>query len=143
MLLEHVKISVPGGGREQKVPMSFVSSFGKWIIHEGRLQSLIDTDSLEKGWVDPVSFEEVWLPLDLPSPKQRPAIAALVKDGAIRCIMPALDISIHASGQRWWNRGMCSFPFARVWMDLKTADIAQLVLTAYTQVSEPTRKNVN
>lgn len=33
----------------------------------------------------------------------------------------------------WRNRGLCSFPLARVWMDLHSADVSKLVLTAYTQ----------
>ena len=135
MSVDYIKISAPGREREQKIPASLVSSFGKWIVSNGNLQPITENDGSGKGWVDPISFDEVWLPLDLPAPQQRPAVAVLIKDGAIRCIMPALDISVHASGETWWNRGMCSFPLAHVWMDLKSTDVTKLVLTAYSQAS--------
>jgi hypothetical protein len=135
MGLDYITISAPGRERKQRIPTSLVSSFGKWIVSDGSLRPIIETEGLAQGWVDPISFDEVWLPLDLPSPQQRPAIAALIKDGSIRCIMPALDISVQASGQTWWNRGICSFPLARVWMDLNSADVSSLLITAYRQVS--------
>ena len=134
MDLDYITISAPGRERKQRIPTSLVSSFGKWIVNDGRLRPIIETEGLTQGWVDPISFEEVWLPLDLPTPQQRPAVAALIKDGSIRCIMPALDISVQASGQTWWNRGICSFPLARVWMDLNSADVSNLLITAYRQV---------
>jgi hypothetical protein len=135
MSLDYIKINAPGRQREQKIPTSFVTSFSKWIVNDGKLQPIVEQEALAQGWVDPISFEEVWLPLDLPAPEQRPAIAALTKDGSIRCIMPALDISVKdLSGITWRNRGLCSFPLARVWMDLHSADVSKLVLTAYTQV---------
>ena len=135
MSLDYIKINAPGREREQRIPTSFVNSFGKWIVNDGKLEPIIELGALEQGWVDPISFEEVWLPLDLPIPHQRPAIAALTKDGSIRCIMPALDISVKdESGLAWRNRGLCSFPLARVWMDLNSADVSKLVLSAYSQV---------
>ena len=97
MSLDYIKCV--GNKIDQRLPLSLVSSFGRWILVDGKLLPILnsDRDDIEReGWCDPVSFEEVWLPVDLPAPTQRPAIAALVKDGAIRYIMPALDISVEA-----------------------------------------------
>ena len=72
----------------------------------------VGTMMQEDGWVDPFSFEELWLPSDLPAPVMKPSLAAVSKNGQLRYIMPALDLTVQAAGKLWWNRGFNSIPLA-------------------------------
>ena len=83
--------------------------------------------------MDPVSWKELWLPEDLPLPLMRPAVAALVKDGVIRYLLPGVEVSVQAGGKLWWNRGMCSFPMALKWAEVGSCDLSRLRLVAYSQ----------
>lgn len=92
----------------------------------------------EDGWVDPVSWKELWLPEDLPLPLLRPGVAALIKDGVVRYLMPGLEVSIQAGGKLWWNRGMCSFPMALKWTEIGACDLAKL-RCRYNTPPQPSR----
>ena len=87
----------------------------------------------EDGWVDPFSFEELWLPQDLPAPSMKPSLSAVAKDGQIRYLMPALEFTVEAGGQRWWNRGVNSIPLARRWMDVNAVNLKSLYLVGFAQ----------
>ena len=62
--------------------------------------------------MDPFSFEELWLPSDLPAPVMKPSLAAVARNGQIRYIMPSLDLTVQKAGKLWWNRGFNSIPLA-------------------------------
>jgi hypothetical protein len=88
------------GRQQQSLPTSMVSNFERWIQSGDLLMPIFNSDSMgeEDGWVDPVSFSELWLPSDLPLPMMRPALVALAKDGVVRHLMPGMDISVQVRG---------------------------------------------
>jgi hypothetical protein len=91
-----IRVYSGAGGRQQSIPTSMVGSFTRWIKSGDTLVPIFNSDSKgeEPGWVDPVSFSELWLPEDLPLPLMRPALICLSKDGVIRHLMPGMDISV-------------------------------------------------
>lgn len=123
------------------LPVGMARGFPKWILAEGEdvggaeLRPMYNSESYgeEDGWVDPFSFEELWLPSDLPPPVMKPSLSCVAKDGQIRYLMPALDLSVQAGGKLWWNRGMNSIPLAARWMDVNAVNIASLNLVGFAQ----------
>eukprot|EP00960_Hanusia_phi_P034502 751118-Hanusia_phi.AAC.1 len=133
--MNYVTIDVGKLKKEQKLPISMTDSFPKWILSEEKLRPFYNSGSYgeENGWVDPFSFDETWLPTDLPLPLMRPAIGALTKDGQVKYIMPALDMCVQAGGKLWWNRGINSVPLAKRWLDVNCADLSRLSIQAFCQ----------
>jgi len=130
----YIKIGMGAAKKEQMLPMSMVDHFPVWLYQDSELHQIYNNDDPPQGgWVDPISWGELWLPEDLPLPVMRPAVAAIVRDGVVRYLMPGLDVSIQAGGKLWWNRGMCSFPLASKWADVGACDLARLRLAAYSQ----------
>lgn len=123
------------------LPIGMARGFPKWILAavdsegEPELRPMFNSASYgeEDGWVDPFSFEELWLPSDLPAPVMRPSLSCVAKDGQIRYLMPALELSVQAGGKLWWNRGMNSIPLAARWMDVNAVNIGSLNLVGFSQ----------
>jgi len=121
------------------LPVGMAEKFPKWILSEGEgapeLRPMFNSASYgeEDGWVDPFSFEELWLPSDLPAPVIRPCLSAVAKNGQLRYILPSLDISVQAGGKLWWNRGMNSIPVAAKWMDVNAVNLNSLHLVGFKQ----------
>ena len=121
------------------LPVGMARGFQKWVLAEGEgedeLRPMFHSGSYgeEDGWVDPFSFEELWLPQDLPAPSMKPSLSAVAKDGQIRYLMPALEFTVEAGGQRWWNRGVNSIPLARRWMDVNAVNLKSLHLVGFAQ----------
>lgn len=122
------------------LPLGMAQGFPKWILSddgagEPELRPMFNSASYgeEDGWVDPFSFEELWLPSDLPAPVMRPCISAVAKDGQIRYLLPALEFSVQAGGKLWWNRGMNSIPVAGRWMDVNAVNLASLSMVGFSQ----------
>lgn len=99
---------------QERFPAAFVSNWPTWILDQGSLIKIPDTD----GFVNPSSIDELWQPVDLKFPDTKLAVGLHVRDGIIRHIMPALDLSFHGQHR---NRGLCSVPRAHTWMDFSTA----------------------
>ena len=96
----------------------------------------------EEGWVDPVGFEQLWLPEDLPAPSCHVALAAVVKNGVPRYLLPCMECSITtvsgSQGTVWHNRGLNSFPIGATWMPWGLAPFESLRLSAFvSDIPEP------
>jgi len=72
----------------------------------------------DEGWVNPNSFSELYLPSDLPLPNCAPALGVVISNGTPRFIMPSLVLSLETPERVWRNRGACSLPRARAWIDV-------------------------
>ena len=67
-----VSIRSTVGGSKESLPTSLCRTWGTWTYwaNEGRLDRVPDSssDNDEMGWVNPSSFDELYLPKDLPLP---------------------------------------------------------------------------
>jgi hypothetical protein len=77
--LNMVKISsIKGGGGQ--LPLS-MCRWPLWIVSADRVTKLSGAGGAEEeaGWVDPISFEQLWLPEDLPLPSSHLAVSLVIK----------------------------------------------------------------
>ena len=157
-----------------KLPASFITSWPTWVLETdgtwkkipdetstvsstatkgGQLDNIgpsrhIETsmeDRIPTGHVNPSSIDELWSPIDLKRPQMRLALAAHVRQGVIRHVMPAVDVGYLSSSSNsnssedttattattnsnnngtkippimtYRNRGMCSVPRSHTWME--------------------------
>jgi len=118
--LRMVKISSLTSGVQQ-LPTS-MCRWPLWICSGSQVTQLSGAGDAgaEVGWVDPIGFEQLWLPEDLPTPSSHLALAAVIKDGQPRYLLPCLETSITtvsgATGTVWYNRGLNSVPLGCQWV---------------------------
>eukprot|EP00538_Stauroneis_constricta_P011710 CAMPEP_0119553442 /NCGR_PEP_ID=MMETSP1352-20130426/6200_1 /TAXON_ID=265584 /ORGANISM="Stauroneis constricta, Strain CCMP1120" /LENGTH=343 /DNA_ID=CAMNT_0007599861 /DNA_START=176 /DNA_END=1203 /DNA_ORIENTATION=+ len=98
----------------EALPASFVESWPTWVLledgNEGSFMKIPDSN----GFVNPSSIDELWQPIDLNYPELRMAVGLHVRNGEVRHIMPAVDLSFMNGQHR--NRGMCTVPRAHGWV---------------------------
>jgi hypothetical protein len=107
-----------------RLPVSFVADWPTWVLEQNDGQKLtkIPADT-EDGFVSPTSVDELWLPVDLKQPQCKLALGLHVRDGVIRHILPAVDLSYDGQHR---NRGLCSVPRAYNWIDFPSLMMAAL-----------------
>jgi hypothetical protein len=102
--------------QKQSLPASFIESWPTWVLEtDGSLERIPDSDD-NNGFVSPTSIDSLWQPIDLIRPKMKLALGVHIRNGSIRHVFPALDISYDGSSKHR-NRGMCSIPRAYTWVD--------------------------
>ncbi|KAJ1618954.1 hypothetical protein T492DRAFT_1089355, partial [Pavlovales sp. CCMP2436] len=84
-------------------------------------------------WVDPITFEELWLPSDLPVPSFHLSLILVLKDGVPRYLCPAVDSTVEAGGRDWRNRGLKSVPMPKLWLPYRHLPISSMRISAYVQ----------
>ena len=99
-------------------------------------------DEEEGGWCNPLAFEQMWLPMDLPLPTCRAALGAVLKDGQLRYLFPCVETTVTTmgglfDGQVWHNRGLNSLPLAKTWMAFNDVPVDDLRLSCYRQPLPP------
>lgn len=109
---------------QDRLPTTFINNWPTWVLERGSLAKIPDTD----GFVNPISIDELWQPIDLKVPDAKLAVGLHVRDGVVRHIMPALDLSMKGGLHR--NRGLCSVPRAHMWMDFHLASWQHCQLVA-------------
>eukprot|EP00549_Striatella_unipunctata_P002187 CAMPEP_0118683832 /NCGR_PEP_ID=MMETSP0800-20121206/6276_1 /TAXON_ID=210618 ORGANISM="Striatella unipunctata, Strain CCMP2910" /NCGR_SAMPLE_ID=MMETSP0800 /ASSEMBLY_ACC=CAM_ASM_000638 /LENGTH=298 /DNA_ID=CAMNT_0006580409 /DNA_START=655 /DNA_END=1551 /DNA_ORIENTATION=+ len=108
---QFIQIRNPLAFQQQQLPSSFVSSWPTWVLEtNGDLNKIPDTD----GFVSPASIDEMWQPVDLRQPELRVGLGLHVRNGMIRHVLPALDVSFDGNHR---NRGLCSVPRAHSWLE--------------------------
>lgn len=124
--IELVKaVSLPN----DRLPASFIGNWPTWVLNEDSSWTKIPDDD---GFVAPTSVDELWQPVDLKSPQCKLAVGLHVRDGTIRHVLPAVDLTLDDNQHR--NRGLCSVPRAYQWMDFASLalggglDVCKLVL---------------
>eukprot|EP01035_Chromulina_nebulosa_P017154 gene17154-22668_t len=73
---------------------------------------------ITNGWLNPVTYDKLFIPSDLPSPIVTPALGIVVVHGTPRYIMPSIITALSTADKTWRNRGLCSLPRAISWIDL-------------------------
>ena len=121
----------------QELPIDYCAPWPVWVTKtSGRVPvarvPTPDSDAVPgTTWSMPTTFEELWLPEDLPVPQARPAIGLVLRDGQPRYIFPTLDTFIDADGTTWRNRGMNSVPIAKSWLHFGESPAEALRVSAY------------
>lgn len=110
-------ISIRGHSPVQRLPSNLASSWPVWTFENGRLFKVEDHLD-EQGWVNPTSFDNLYFPSDLPLPDAQPGLGIVVASGTPRYIMPTVVLSLKTPDKKWRNRGLCSLPRAKAWIDL-------------------------
>jgi len=74
----------------------------------------------DNGFVIPTSIDNLWQPIDLIRPTMKVALGVHIRNGSIRHVFPAVDISYDndQDGYHHRNRGLCSVPRAHTWVDI-------------------------
>ena len=125
-------ISIRGHPKPQQLP--FQSTID-WNIYtyENKCLTLVEND-LTEGWVNPTSYDTLYLPSDLPLPKICPALGIVVANGVPRYIMPSIITYLQTAANLWRNRGVNSLPRSHAWIDLFavfTPKLSQLRYSLY------------
>jgi len=106
----------------QNLPITLTKSWDTWTVrlddHSSFTKVEHPKDDGGGDWVDPTSFDKLYLPVDLPLPLCQPALGIAVSNGIPRYIMPSVVLSLETPERIWRNRGICSLPRSRCWIDL-------------------------
>ena len=126
---------------QQSLPLSYVSKWPLWIAApDGSEVTLLPTEGDEGGWVNPMGFEQIWRPADLPVPASRAAVGIVIKDGTPRYLFPCVEQSVIVSdalggalggGMIYHNRGLNSVPLAKTWMIFDPFDFQDLRISCF------------
>lgn len=149
------KITIAGGDLQaQSIPLTYASSWPIWIASpDGSTVTRVPDSSfsssgsdeddnggtgVEAGWVDPSSFEQLWLPMDLPPPTTSAALGLVLKDGVPRYVFPTLEtILATKDGGAWHNRGLKSLPLAKTWLPFGDVPVDDLRMSCYRRPLPP------
>eukprot|EP00566_Odontella_aurita_P015542 CAMPEP_0113554308 /NCGR_PEP_ID=MMETSP0015_2-20120614/16078_1 /TAXON_ID=2838 /ORGANISM="Odontella" /LENGTH=285 /DNA_ID=CAMNT_0000455437 /DNA_START=197 /DNA_END=1054 /DNA_ORIENTATION=+ /assembly_acc=CAM_ASM_000160 len=116
---ENIQIYKPQAGTFEKIPESPTLAWPTWVLYADKKESKLVRIPDDRGFLNPVSGEELFQPLDLIEPEMRLALGLHIREGAIRQIMPAVDLSFRRVHH---NRGLSSVPRARQWVDFVNID---------------------
>lgn len=120
----------------QSLPLGYVTSWPLWMASaedSGGVERL-STEGDEGGWCNPLAFEQLWLPTDLPLPTGQFALGCVLKDAVPRYFFPCLQTSITTpsdKAQEWHNRGLNSVPMAKTWLPFGEVPVESLRLSCY------------
>jgi len=110
-------VHIRGDSQLQKLPTSLISQWKIWSL-EGDTLLPIESVNDGDGWLQPTSFDALYLPSDLPPPIVKPALGFAISNGVARYLMPSIVCSLETPSRVWRNRGLCSLPRAWAWIDL-------------------------
>lgn len=135
-------ISIRGGNTVQLLPITMAKSFSTYTFNMNTctLQKVESNDD-GTGWVNPMSFDSLYFPKDLPPPKTTPAIGVCVVQGVPRYIMPSIILELETPDRIWRNRGLNSLPRASSWIDLFSpyVNIDSLSLSSFSKITSDVR----
>ena len=123
----------------QELPVDYCASWPIWVVRHGgktpvtRVPMPADDTDLLETYVPPATFEQLWLPEDLPPPVARPAIALVLRNGEPRYIFPTVDTFLETEGVTWRNRGLFTVPLGKTWLHFGESPADSLRLSAYVQ----------
>ena len=93
-------ISIRGHASPQSLPASMTAGWRVWTFDSvSRLLVAVESESDDGDWLNPTSFEELYLPRDLPVPKALPALGVLLHCGIPRYIMPSVILTLETPTQ--------------------------------------------
>jgi len=139
---EKVQVLKGGALPVQSLPANYVFSFPHLTTVPdtvgGASLDVLPSAESGNGWVNPHSLSQLWVPMKMaPAPRARLALGALVKEGQLRCIFPAVDLFTTSasddgkSPMTWRNWGLNSVPMASTWLDSDFIPLAELTISVY------------
>lgn len=134
-------VSLRGGDVAfQRLPVSLTNGWqvSTYDIQDKLLNEVEIGNEESLSWVNPTSFDSLYLPADLPYPRVSPALGVVLQHGSVRYIMPSLILSLETPDRLWRNRGLCSLPRASAWIDLYgpfVPKLSDLRMSFYGQVA--------
>mmetsp|Transcript_925 Transcript_925/g.1200 ORF Transcript_925/g.1200 Transcript_925/m.1200 type:complete len:287 (-) Transcript_925:370-1230(-) len=140
------KIKIAEGPKGQTIAVKYASSWPVWYVtHNGQSVTRVpdgSSDELGGGWVSPSSFEQLWLPMDLPPPTASAALGLVLKDGVPRYAFPTVETALATrDGGARHNRGLNSLPLAKTWLSFFNVVNADTLSLACYHRSMPTEEN--
>eukprot|EP00957_Ditylum_brightwellii_P152301 11595245-Ditylum_brightwellii.AAC.1 len=140
------KIKIAEGPKGQTIAVNYASSWPVWYVtHDGQNVTRVpdtSSDELGGGWVSPSSFEQLWLPMDLPPPTASAALGLVLKDGILCYAFPTVEtVLAMRDGKAWHNRGLNSLPLAKTWMPFFNVVNADTLSLACYHCSMPSEEN--
>lgn len=131
--MKNMNIKIRGSSQQQQLPISMASKFKIWtFIKEMNDIEKVEDGSDELGFVDSTSFEELYLPADLPIPNGKAALGIVVANGIPRYIAPSVILTLNTPDKEWRNRGLCSIVRADGWLDVFSPFIPSLDKLEYS-----------
>mmetsp|Transcript_744 Transcript_744/g.812 ORF Transcript_744/g.812 Transcript_744/m.812 type:complete len:412 (-) Transcript_744:26-1261(-) len=111
-----IEITSFSDGPKQSLPASIIETWPTWVLDtDGKVDRIPDNN----GFVTPTSIDNLWQPIDLIRPTMKVALGVHIRNGSIRHVFPAVDISYDQDDDhRNRNRGLCSVPRAHTWVDI-------------------------
>lgn len=153
--LPTVLVNSANSAAVQQLPQSMTRAWPVWIAQpDGSSVTLVPGESTSEeeggptdesdplGWVDPVTFDQLWLPEDLPLPQSNAAVGLVLKDGVPRYLFPTI-VTIVQSGSAlkgglvWYNRGLNSLPLGKQWLPFSDVPTKQLRISCYSESLPP------
>ena len=128
---------------EQALPLGMCSTWPVWMATpDGSSVTKLPDESDGGDWCNAATFEQLWLPTDLPAPQCRAALGCVLKDGQLRYLFPCMESTITTiggalDGQVWHNRGLNTLPLAKTWLPFGDVPVDNLRLSAYTAPLPP------
>ena len=134
--LRSITIGAADMGTAQTLPIGYVNSWPLWMATGSSAGSVrcIETEDTDGGWVNPITFEHLWLPVDLPLPTTRPAIGCVLKNGMPRYFFPTVETTLTSpddAEKKWHNRGLNSLPMAKTWLPFGEVGVDDLRISCY------------
>lgn len=135
-----IRGAVNSAGILQSLPLVLTKSWKTWTF-DGSFLEAVEDETDGDGWVACTSYDEMYLPADLPLPNMRAALGLVVINGVPRYAMPSVIASLDTPGRMWRNRGLKSLPRANNWIDLfgESADLARFRFHCFGQFAPDVR----
>jgi hypothetical protein len=95
------------------LPASALIHSSTWVLVDSVFSKIPDA---KEGYVDPVSLSLLWQPADLKVPNLQLALGIHIRNGQMRHLFPAIDLS-YADGEHR-NRGLNTVPRAHTWISV-------------------------
>ena len=117
--MKNVNIQIRGSSNQQQLPKTMARTWTTWTLNkEMNDAEKVEDASDELGFVDSTSFEELYLPSDLPIPSAKAALGIVIANGIPRYILPSIILTLNTPDKEWRNRGLCSVVRADGWLDI-------------------------
>ena len=145
-------VSIRGNQKNQAIPFSLTYNWAVYTVDFGAklpLQqveipgsSYDDSTGTQEEWVNPTSYSNLYLPVDLPLPDVSLCLGVALSNGSPRYIFPSLSLSLETPSRVWRNRGINSLPRSKIWLDVFSPycpSLSSLKLSSYSKVAGDVR----
>ncbi len=145
-------VSIRGNQKNQAIPFSLTHNWAVYTVDFGA-KSLLqqveipgssydDSIGTQEEWINPTSYSNLFLPVDLPLPDASLCLGVALSNGSPRYIFPSLSLSLETPSRVWRNRGINSLPRSKIWLDVFSPycpSLSSLKLSSYSKVAGDVR----